>query len=189
MTKTDVVKMIGVLRENGYFTKYDSDKAENLVNAWTSIFQDVPAEDGFRAATLFMKNDVNGFDIPKPGQIFQYVKEKDKTSRYLSPEEAWEKVKRALWNSGSGYVEEFRKLPREVQLVIGNPGELRSMCMQSETDVDRFERPRFLARYKEVLDQMDTMEQMGLPMTDYTRLNEEAPDMMRLIRERQEGKA
>lgn len=75
----------------------------------------------------------------------------------LTPEEAWEKVKKAISNSTYGSVEEFEKLPQEVQAIVGSPNSLRALGQENEVYLTGTYATNFKKEYAERINQKRIM--------------------------------
>lgn len=72
--------------------------------------------------------------------------------KYLSPEEAWSLVFKAICNGGYHSTEEFAKLPKECQEAVGSPWILKEMAICGIDYVNKTEKYNFLSAYKQIVD-------------------------------------
>ena len=66
----------------------------------------------------------------------------------LSEAEAWALVSRAARNGTYGYQQEFKKLPPEIQRVVGRPEQLRAWAMMEADEVESVVASNFMRAYR-----------------------------------------
>ena len=126
MNKSETGKILSVIME-----VYPSFRKDRNINAtakiWLQVFEKVPYELVSQALTAYIATDTKGYP-PVPGAINERIRlicEKDA----MNENEAWSLVYKALcrgiYNSG----EEFRKLPPEIQKIVGHPRQLYEWAM------------------------------------------------------------
>lgn len=71
---------------------------------------------------------------------------------YMSAEEAWGLVFKAICNGGYHSTEEFAKLPKECQEAVGSPWILKEMATCGIDYVNKTEKYNFLSAYKQIVD-------------------------------------
>lgn len=72
-------------------------------------------------------------------------------AEYMSPEEAWGLVYKAICNSSYNSHEEFAKLPEEIQEAVGSPWNLKEMASCSMDIINKNDRINFLISYKQII--------------------------------------
>lgn len=167
MTREDTIKVLTILRGAypGFYRDISKQEAEATIVLWASMFEEEPFELVGAAVKAFITADAKGFP-PAIGQI----KEKIRTitqPEEMTEQEAWALVSKAIGRSTYGSVEEFAKLPPEVQAVVHDPGQLRQWAMSEADEVETVIASNFMRSYR--AKQKATKEYLALP-TDVKRL-------------------
>lgn len=126
MTKQDTYQVLATLQAfyPDSFRGMTDAAAQLKVTLWQEQFADEPATMVQAAVKAYVSTDKKGF-MPVPGQIKEQIAIlRDKGG--LNEQDAWELVTKALCNSSYGSVEEFAKLPADVQRAVGSPNMLKS---------------------------------------------------------------
>lgn len=125
MTKREVAELMTVLQANYPDSfKGQSDAVVSVkITLWHDFFKDLPKEIVSAAAKAFMATDTSGF-MPNVGQISEQIR-KLKEPQEMTAMEAWSIVAKALRNSTYGFLEEYEKLPPNIQRVVGRPEQLK----------------------------------------------------------------
>lgn len=121
MTLDETKKVIAVIISA--YPNYHPADIKAVVSVWKELLEDHSYECVSTALRMYMSTDSNGF-APSPGQIIERVKLLT-SERRLNEIEAWTLVRKAIQNSGYNSVEEYAKLPEEVQKAVGQPEQLR----------------------------------------------------------------
>lgn len=134
MTKREIGELMTILQAN--YPDSFRGQSEAVVGAkvklWHDMFKDYPSPVVYAAAKAFMATDVKGF-MPSVGQIMEKI-QLMKQPNEMTPGEAWHLVYKAIRNSTYWSVEEFAKLPDQVQRFVGSPEQLRDWAlMDAET--------------------------------------------------------
>jgi len=148
MTKAETVTLMGIIQV-AYPSYYNNKSKEELmaaVNLWHEMFK----EDDFQLVSAgiksFIASDVKGFP-PSIGAIKQYIT-KITTKDEMTEQEAWGLIKKALKNSSYGAKEEFKKLPQELQRLIGSPSQLKEWAREEITTLDTVVASNFMRSYR-----------------------------------------
>ena len=136
MTREDTIKILSVLRGAypAFYRDITKQEAESTIALWESMFDEEPYELVAAAVKAFISGDGKGFP-PAIGQIKERIR-LITTPEEMTEQEAWSYVSKALRNSTYGSVEEFAKLPPEVQAVVHDPGQLRQWAMAEADEVE-----------------------------------------------------
>lgn len=131
MNKKETAQIIATLKE--YYPKdFASTDLVTKVEAWYLVLKDYDYYTIQNAVISFVAKDTKGFP-PVVGQLIEQanniIKEQEKTEL-----EAWEMVYKAICNSAYNSVEEFNKLPIEIQRAIGSADMLKSW---SQLDIEQ----------------------------------------------------
>lgn len=161
MDRTETLKILSVLK--AAYPNFYKDKAktelEGIVNLWEMMFKTDTYDIVSAAVMAFIATDTKGFP-PVIGVI------KDKMSILTNPQqmtemEAWQLVSKALSNSGYESELEFKKLPQEIQYVIGAPSQLKEWASMDIETVQSVIQSNFMRSFK--AKQTSIKEYMALP--------------------------
>lgn len=122
------------------------EKVTNLVKLWHMMLEDYAYEIASAALKAFITGDTKGFP-PVPGQIIDYIARMTQPER-MQPMEAWALVKKAASRSIYYADAEFKKLPEDIQKVVGSPVNLSAMAIMSSDDMS-VQESHFLRNYEE----------------------------------------
>ena len=125
MTLQDTSKILDILKAN--YQNWTADR--NTLILWSQMFADDPVQEVAAAVKAFIVQDVKGFP-PVIGQIKQLmlkVKSND-----IGEGEAWMMIRKAIGNGIYGSYEEFDKLPKILQRVVGSPDQLEQWALLTD---------------------------------------------------------
>lgn len=161
MTREDTIKILSVLRGAypAFYRDITKQEAESTIALWESMFDEEPYELVAAAVKAFISGDGKGFP-PAIGQIKERIR-LITTPEEMTEQEAWSYVSKALRNSTYGSVEEFAKLPPEVQAVVHDPGQLRQWAMAEADEVETVIASNFQRSFR--AKQKTSKEYMALP--------------------------
>lgn len=145
MTKQETAKLIAMLKEY-YPRDYESTDIVSRVNAWHMILKDYDYKEATAALLAFVSTDTKGFS-PTVGQLIdkmQWMRGSDE----LTEGEAWTLVSRATRNGAYRSVEEFERLPEQVQRVVGNPAMLKAWSQLPTEEVETVIQSNFMRSYR-----------------------------------------
>lgn len=152
MTRQGAYQVLAILRSSYTSSLVGSDDAMKLqIALWEEIFAEEPDALVMAAVKAYMSTDTKGF-MPVPGQIKEQIAIlRDKGG--LNEKYAWELVTKALCNSSYGSVEEFEKLPADVQRAVGSPNMLRSWATVNISDLQTVIASNFKRDYRAIVAQ------------------------------------
>lgn len=167
MTREDTIKILSVLRGAypAFYRDITKQEAESTIALWESMFDEEPYELVGAAVKAFISGDGKGFP-PSIGQIKERIRLITQPEE-MTEQEAWTYVSKALRNSTYGSVEEFAKLPPEVQAVVHDHGQLRQWAMSTAEEVETVIASNFMRSFR--AKQKASKEYMALP-TEVKRL-------------------
>lgn len=153
MTKQDTYQVLATLQAfyPDSFRGMTEASSKMKVALWHELFADEPAALVQAAVKAYVSTDKKGF-MPVPGQI----KEQISILRHqggLNESDAWELVTNALCNSSYGSVEEFAKLPADVQRAVGSPNMLRSWAAVNISELQTVIASNFKRDYRAIVAQ------------------------------------
>lgn len=150
MNRTEVIKTLAIIKvayPNSYKDFGEKDN-QALVALWELQFKDYEANKVMQAINTIIATDTNAF-CPPIARIKEVIY-KLSNANELSEIDAWNAVRKALRNSMYNSVEEFNKLPKEIQDTIGSSSRLREMATLTDSEVE-FAHNGFTKNYNEVI--------------------------------------
>ena len=115
-----------------FYAGPDAPDPEKAVALWAEMFAEDDVAIVAAAVKALIATDDKGFP-PHIGAVKAKVRQITQPSG-MTPQEAWNLVAKAIRNSAYDSREEYDKLPREVQRLVGSPNQLRDWAlMDSET--------------------------------------------------------
>ena len=161
MNREDTIKILSVLRGAypAFYRDITKQEAESTIALWMSMFEEEPYELVGAAVKAFISGDGKGFP-PAIGQIKERIRQITQPEE-MTEQEAWSYVSKALRNSTYGSVEEFTKLPPEVQAVVHDPGQLRQWAMAEADEVETVIASNFQRSFR--AKQKSSREYLALP--------------------------
>jgi hypothetical protein len=130
----------------GYYRDMKRQDAEAVVNLWSEMLADYPANLVAAAVKAHIAGDQKGFP-PHIGAIIAAIGEVSKPAE-LTEGEAWALIARALRNGGYGSEREFAALPETLQRLVGHPSQLREWAMMDAGTVQTVVQSNFLRSYR-----------------------------------------
>lgn len=148
MTREEVSKMLQMIRLNypNSFKGYTPDQSRTYADLWYDAFKDKPTALVLAAVKSIMYGDTREF-APNIGQVNAKIHELT-TEDKKTEMEAWALVKKALSRSGWYSTEEFEKLPKDIQKVIGSPSMLYEWSQTSSEQVNTVIQSNFMRSYR-----------------------------------------
>lgn len=134
MDRVDTIKVLAILKAAypGLYKDTAKKDLDGIVNLWTEMFADEPVELVAAGVKSLIASDTKGYP-PHIGAVKNAIHGLTKTGE-LDAAEAWELVRKAVSNGYYGASEEFKKLPENVQRMVGSPSQLRDWAtMDSDT--------------------------------------------------------
>ncbi len=152
MTKQDTYQVLGILRAFYPGSFVGSDNEERLrIELWQKLFADETVTEVRRAVEAYVSTDKKGF-MPVPGQIKEQIAIL-RDGGGLNEQDAWELVTKALCNSSYGSVEEFAKLPADVQRAVGSSNILRTWAAVNISELQTVIASNFKREYRAIVAQ------------------------------------
>ncbi len=153
MTKQDTYQVLATLQAfyPDAFRGLTDAAAQLKVTLWQEQFADEPAALVQAAVKAYVSTDKKGF-MPVPGQIKEQITMLQNQGG-LQEQDAWELVSNALRNSSYGSVEEFAKLPPDIQRAVGSPNMLKSWAAVDITELQTVIASNFKRDYRAIIAQ------------------------------------
>lgn len=166
MNKKEVAQILAILKE--YYPKdFVSTDLQTKVEAWHLILQDYDFKLTQSAVVSFVSSDINGF-MPSVGQIVDKIN-KLTAKKQLTENEAWDMIYKAICNSAYNSVEEFNKLPLEIQRAIGSPNMLKSWAMVDLDEVNTVIQSNVMRSFKTAQKQQKEYDALPQNIKKYTQ--------------------
>ena len=134
MNQTETLKIMAVLRGAypAFYRDMSRKEAESVVALWAEMFAEDDVAIVAAAVKALIATDDKGFP-PHIGAVKAKVRQITQPSG-MTPQEAWNLVAKAIRNSAYESREEYDKLPKDIQRLVGSPNQLRDWAlMDSET--------------------------------------------------------
>lgn len=129
-----------------FYSGPDAPDERNTVNLWAEMFADEPVELVAAGVKSLIASDTKGFP-PHIGAVKNAIHGLTKTGE-LDAAQAWELVRKAVSNGYYGASEEFRKLPENVQRMVGSPSQLRDWSTMDSDTFNSVIGSNFLRNYR-----------------------------------------
>lgn len=115
-----------------FYAGPDAPDPEKAVALWAEMFAEDDVAVVAAAVKALIATDDKGFP-PHIGAVKARVRQITQPSG-MTPQEAWNLVAKAIRNSAYESREEYDRLPREIQRLVGSPNQLRDWAlMDSDT--------------------------------------------------------
>lgn len=147
-----------------FYTDMNKEDAESTIQLWCEMFKN----ENPRLVVGAVKNLINHFKYPPT--IADVKEEMRKATEYreLDSTETWVMVRTAISNSAYHSAEEFAKLPKIAQKIVGTPEQLKYWAISNEYN-EGVTKGQFLKQF-DTMKQREKEEQNMLP--EYKRLIE-----------------
>lgn len=134
MNREEVLMVMTVLRGAypQFYRGITAKEAEATVSLWAEMFAEDDVAIVAAAVKALIATDDKGFP-PHIGAVKAKVRQITQPSG-MTPQEAWNLVAKAIRNSAYESREEYDKLPKDIQRLVGSPNQLRDWAlMDSDT--------------------------------------------------------
>ena len=134
MNQTETLKIMAVLRGAypAFYRDMSRKEAESVAALWAEMFAEDDVAVVAAAVKALIATDDKGFP-PHIGAVKAKVRQITQPSG-MTPQEAWNLVAKAIRNSAYDSREEYDKLPKDIQRLVGSPNQLRDWAlMDSDT--------------------------------------------------------
>ena len=136
MTRTETLAVMSILKAAypAYYRDMKRQDAEAVVNLWSEMLADYPADLVAAAVKSHIASDKKGFP-PCIGSIIYAINTVSAPAGEMSEGEAWALISKAIRNSGYNSDQEFEKLPERLQRIVGHPAQLREWALMDTSTV------------------------------------------------------
>lgn len=148
MTLEETRNILKILKVNyrASFTKMSKEESQDLLNLWHEMFKDDDARLVALAVKSIITTDSREF-YPNIGRVKEEMY-KLLNHDEMSEQEAWNLVLEASKNGIHGSKEEFAKLPKVIQSVLGSPDIIREYAMMDIESLNTVVASNFMRSYK-----------------------------------------
>lgn len=130
--ETRMVLAVLVVAFPAFYRNTSEADTEAAVNLWYQQFQEYPYDIVEKAVQALISTKVEGYP-PTIGEVKEQIRRLT-TTQEIDENAAWVLVSRACRNGSYHSVEEFNKLPPEVQRAVGSPEQLKQWAgMEADT--------------------------------------------------------
>lgn len=131
-----------------YFSAMSVVEMERSVAAWTLILGDYTSEQISAGLKFFLITNTKGFP-PTPGEMIESIsKVSAPANNELTAEECWQKVQKAVSNSGYHSTEEYNNLPEVCKKLVGSANMLQRYGEMSVQEFETVVKSNFLRSYQ-----------------------------------------
>ena len=132
MTCEETLNVLSMIAD--FYPDFSKRNFKAMATAWHRLLGDLSYELVTDALRSYIMTDLKGF-APTPGMLVAQIEQKA-ADEYMSEAEAWDRIIRAISRSGYYALEEFEKLPRILQEVVGSPFELHEWSNMLSSEVN-----------------------------------------------------
>lgn len=154
MKETAAVMAVLKIAYPRYYANTSKREAEEAINLWQSMLEEYPAQIVNPAIKALIAT--NPYP-PTIAEVIERIKLLTKPQE-LGEVEAWGLVKEAIRNSTYHSIEEFDKLPKEIQKTLGSPSTLREWAMSEDENMETVVASNFMRSYRSKVNNIKTIE-------------------------------
>ena len=148
-----LLQILNTAYPSTYRNMTDEDKRQTLA-LYYELFKDTPTE----LVVYALKNYIKANEYPPTPAGLQ--KQIDRLQDNTTPAELWTLLDKAISRSAYHYVDEFNKLPKVIQVWLGDPTTLHNLSQQKIEDVQNATRGQFLKSIGAVQDRQKAKDSM-----------------------------
>lgn len=160
MTREETLLILAVLKAAYPHAFKDMKKSdgEAMVNLWQMQFASENYQEVSAAVNALIATRTVGYS-PTIGEVKERLYRLRNVNE-LSEGEAWGMVYKALSNGYYGYMDEWKKLPQEVQRAVGNPEQLREWSQMETDTVQSVVASNFMRSYRVMKERAKEVEKL-----------------------------
>ena len=130
MNRDEIVAILGTLKTAypKFYAEMTKQEMYNTIDLWTEMF----SHENPALVVAAVKNLINTFKWPPTIADVKEEMYKLTENESEAPIEIWNKIKKAIRNSGYYSYEEFQKLPEEAKVFVGSPNQLREWALATD---------------------------------------------------------
>ena len=148
MTDTETLKILAVLRGAypAFYRDMQRKEAERVAALWAEMFREEPYEIVAAAVKALIVCDEKGYP-PHIGAVKARIRQIT-APQEMTEAEAWGLVNKAISRSIYNSRQEFEKLPKLIQGVVGGPSQLRDWAVMDADTVQSVVASNFQRSYR-----------------------------------------
>lgn len=179
MTLQETNKILAVIVE--IYPLFLKDRnPEFTASVWQKFFTDESYEVVETALLAFVSTDTKGF-APSIGALKEQIRQMKQTED-MTEQEAWALVSKATSNSAYNAKEEFAKLPKDIQRVVGSYEQLHEWAMMDADEVQTVIASNFQRSYRARVESQRKFDMLPSAVADtIAKLKEINPDAGKLL--------
>lgn len=129
MTHEETLKIFSIMKANytNFFKGMSKNDANAMVALWEDMFSHEKAEIVFAAVKAYIATDTKGYP-PNVGAVKEKILDICQPDE-MTEQEAFNLIAKAASNANYCAKEEFEKLPKELQRLVGSPNRLREWAL------------------------------------------------------------
>lgn len=136
------------------FTNMTRQEAEDTIQLWHTMLEEYPAK--YVNAAVKSLIATNQY-LPSIAEVIERIKLLT-GKQELGEVEAWGMVKAAIRNSTYNSIEEFEKLPPEIQAALGSPSTLREWALSEDENSETVIASNFMRSYRAKVNNIKTID-------------------------------
>lgn len=147
MDRLETAEILTVLKAayQQFYNGLSAEDANGIVDLWAEMFKDEPAAVVAVAVKAMIASRTNTFP-PNIGEVKAQIV-KMQAPQEMTATEAWALVYKAIANSGYCAQEEYDRLPKTLQRLVGSPSQLREWSMMEADTVQSVVASNFQRSY------------------------------------------
>jgi len=151
MDRKELLGIFALLEANyeAQFAKKTDLNKKAMVNLWTEHFIDKDYNLVYAAVNTYIATDTSGF-IPNVGQINEQIRNLTRKDA-MTEQEAFDRIHKAVCNSGYHAREEYEKLPPTLQRLVGSPNQLKEWAVMDADVFNSVVASNLMRSYKAVV--------------------------------------
>lgn len=148
MDRGETLKIFSVIKANygNFFKNMPKADAEAMVNLWTDMFSDKPYHLVGQALKAYIASDISGYP-PNVGQINEQIKNLIQQNG-MTEYDAITTIRKAMSNSIYNSQQEFDKLPKIIQRLVGSPNQLKEWATMDMNEFETVVASNLMRSYK-----------------------------------------
>lgn len=136
------------------FTNMTRQEAEDTIQLWHTMLEEYPAK--YVNAAVKSLIATNQY-LPSIAEVIERIKLLN-GKKEIGEVEAWGMVKAAIRNSTYNSIEEFEKLPLEIQAALGSPSTLREWALSEDENSETVTASNFMRSYRAKVNNIKTID-------------------------------
>lgn len=148
MTMSETAQIMAILKATypTYYAHQTKEEVGSAIRIWHEMFACDDAQLVSAAVKAYINADTKGFP-PSIGQVREKINLLTQPSA-MTEQEAWNRIRKAISNSGHHAAEEFAALPPILRRMVGSPNQLREWGMMDSGELQTVVASNFMRSYR-----------------------------------------